>query len=111
MIYSARTGDPSYFKCSCQKCGKHIEFPSNGAGMAVQCPHCGKETVLGVSENAARGGKSKKVLWVALGLMAVITGAVVALMWPDKPKAKAVPDVPKPVAMQEILAESTNKQV
>jgi ribosomal protein S27E len=31
---------------SCQQCGEHIEFPADGHGMRVQCPHCAAETVL-----------------------------------------------------------------
>lgn len=32
--------------CSCQHCGQNIEFPSEGAGMLVACPHCSSETIL-----------------------------------------------------------------
>jgi len=35
-----------YAKCSCQSCGTHIEFPIDAVGMAVDCPHCKKITVL-----------------------------------------------------------------
>ena len=31
---------------SCQHCGQHIEFPAEGAGMRVPCPHCALETIL-----------------------------------------------------------------
>jgi hypothetical protein len=111
MIYSARTGDPSYFKCSCQNCGKHIEFPSNGAGMAVPCPHCGKQTVLGVSDSAPTAGKSKKVLWVTLVLMVVIAGVVVAFMWPRTPKPQPIPNGQKAVAVAVVPVANTNKVV
>jgi hypothetical protein len=33
-------------KCSCHHCGGHIEFPANGEGATVQCPHCGEKTRL-----------------------------------------------------------------
>jgi hypothetical protein len=35
-----------YFKCSCQNCGGHIEFPASAVGAAIPCPHCSRETVL-----------------------------------------------------------------
>jgi hypothetical protein len=35
-----------YLKCVCQHCGGHIEFPSEGAGRTVECPHCRWSTVL-----------------------------------------------------------------
>ena len=31
---------------SCERCGQHIEFPENGVGMRIPCPHCGGDTVL-----------------------------------------------------------------
>lgn len=31
---------------ACQHCGQHIEFPRDGMGQSVACPHCREETVL-----------------------------------------------------------------
>src|SRR5215831_19093898 len=100
MIFMVRTGEQNYFKCHCQKCGGHIEFPSNGAGVTINCPHCGKETVLGVSASAPALKKSNKVLWIAIALTVVIGGAVVALLWPQKEKAKPVADPVKTEAVK-----------
>jgi Zn-dependent protease with chaperone function len=33
-------------KCSCAHCGNHLEFPLEGAGAIVPCPHCGQQTQL-----------------------------------------------------------------
>jgi Zn-dependent protease with chaperone function len=40
---------------ACENCGQHIEFPSEGAGLNVPCPHCGQETTLAalLAEEAA----------------------------------------------------------
>jgi hypothetical protein len=38
--------DPKYLKCPCQKCGGSIEFPAQGLGLGVNCPHCGQRTTL-----------------------------------------------------------------
>ncbi|HLX69238.1 MAG TPA: FxLYD domain-containing protein [Verrucomicrobiae bacterium] len=97
MMFTVRSGEPNYFKCHCQRCGGHIEFPSNGAGVTIDCPHCGKKTVLGVAIGGAKLKKSNKVLWIALGLMAVIAGGAVVFIWPQKPKARAVADPVKVV--------------
>jgi Zn-dependent protease with chaperone function len=35
-----------FAKCSCQKCGNHIEFPVSAAGAGIDCPHCAQPTVL-----------------------------------------------------------------
>lgn len=114
MFYRPRTaGDPEYFKCACQKCGRHIEFPSHGAGVTIDCPHCGKKTVLGVgTADAPTGRKSKKALWVSLGLMAVISGVVAAFLWPSTTYTRngtVVPAVPTPAVVPVKPAESADK--
>jgi hypothetical protein len=38
--------DADYLKCSCQKCGDALEFPSSALGEVVDCPHCGEQTKL-----------------------------------------------------------------
>lgn len=30
----------------CALCGGHLKFPSQAAGMTIDCPHCGKKTIL-----------------------------------------------------------------
>lgn len=98
MIYTVRSGEPNFFKCHCDKCGGHIEFPSNGAGMTINCPHCGKETVLGVSGNPPLIRKSNKALWITVGLAVVAAGAVAAFIWTQKQKVSAATPPAKAVA-------------
>ena len=38
--------ESEFQKCSCQKCGGHIEFPTRGLGLMIDCPHCGEKTIL-----------------------------------------------------------------
>lgn len=38
--------ETSFVKCHCHYCGGGIEFPTEGAQQWIDCPHCGKETVL-----------------------------------------------------------------
>ncbi len=35
-----------FLKCPCQNCGGPIEFPAQGVGLKIECPHCGQRTVL-----------------------------------------------------------------
>jgi hypothetical protein len=35
-----------FLRCPCNNCSGHIEFPSDGVGQTVTCPHCGMETLL-----------------------------------------------------------------
>src|SRR5262245_7329258 len=41
-----KMSESEFQKCSCQKCGGHIEFPSRGLGLTIDCPHCGDKTTL-----------------------------------------------------------------
>lgn len=111
MIFTVRTGEPNFFKCHCQRCGGHIEFPSNGAGMTIDCPHCGKKTVLGGSVGAPILKKSSKFVWVAVGTAVVIIGAAVAFIWPQKQKVAAAAPPPKVVAAPVVPVVNTNKPV
>jgi hypothetical protein len=46
-------GQERLIRSSCQQCGQPIEFPSEGLGLAVACPHCGQVTNLCEEEEAA----------------------------------------------------------
>ena len=35
-----------YIKCPCNRCEILIEFPAEGVGQTITCPHCGVDTVL-----------------------------------------------------------------
>jgi Zn-dependent protease with chaperone function len=35
-----------FAKCSCSSCGNHIQFPIEGAGAMIACPHCNQHTQL-----------------------------------------------------------------
>lgn len=38
--------EETYLKCSCSNCAGHIEFPKEGLGLMIKCPHCGVATLL-----------------------------------------------------------------
>ena len=46
--------DQKLIKSQCQRCNQPIEFPPEGIGLVVDCPHCGQTTTLcdGFSQNA-----------------------------------------------------------
>src|SRR6516162_4080849 len=116
-----------FLKCSCQKCGGHIEFPVAAAGSTVNCPHCDAETILfldgslvAVTQVAHRGvsasarTKSKARLWITLGLIIVITAAVItAMLWPGTPKPLPIPDIskPQPAPGNEVKPAVTSQNV
>ncbi len=65
-----------YAKCSCQHCGGHIEFPTEGAGQIVKCPHCGSDTVLSFSHSApvevGGGAAARKRIFLVFGIVALV---------------------------------------
>jgi len=110
MMFTVRSGEPNYFKCHCQRCGGHIEFPSNGAGVTIDCPHCGKKTVLGVAGGGAKSRKSNKLLWVGLSVALAVGGGAVVVLRIQKPK-ETVLARPAKVEAPAVLPENTNKPV
>jgi hypothetical protein len=42
----------TYSKCACTNCGGHIEFPTQGAGATIPCPHCAWPTTLTLPQTA-----------------------------------------------------------
>jgi len=38
--------DSGFYKCACENCQGHLEFPAHAAGITATCPHCGVETRL-----------------------------------------------------------------
>ena len=48
--------DQHFLRCNCESCGSPIEFPPQGVGLKIDCPHCGQETLL--SESAATAAAS-----------------------------------------------------
>ena len=38
--------DQEYLNCRCFSCSGHIEFPAEGIGETVRCPHCNLDTTL-----------------------------------------------------------------
>ena len=48
-----RMTTPGVYKCSCQNCDEHLEYPADYEGTEIACPHCGQGTLLQQPEAAA----------------------------------------------------------
>src|SRR5436190_12450790 len=85
--------EESYAKCTCQRCGGHIEFPLSSAGETIACPHCGEEMQLPSSPVASR---SNSHIWLICAIFCVLVavGVVGFIAW----KKSAPAHEPKPVA-------------
>lgn len=69
-----------FLKCSCAGCGGHIEFPADGIGSTVPCPHCGYATELTLEAPpviAASGARSLK--WIIAGAVILVVGLIAAV--------------------------------
>lgn len=74
----------SFAKCSCQHCGGHIEFPVEGAGQKITCPHCNWPTVLSLPHVApveiGGGRATRKRVYLTFAIAAVVlAGAAVGV--------------------------------
>ncbi|MBI1177443.1 M48 family metalloprotease [bacterium] len=68
--------DQGFRLTSCQHCGEHIEFPLEGLGLLVACPHCAQETTLEESP-AGSSPESVQETITAAELTMTLDGTVV----------------------------------
>jgi len=66
-----------FLKCTCQGCGGHIEFPVEGIGQTIPCPHCGVETELMLeSPEPTSAVSSRSLKWLIAGVIILVLGVV-----------------------------------
>lgn len=69
--------ETKFLKCPCDHCGGHIEFPADGIGATIPCPHCARPTELALEIPAhliQRPGRGRK--WFIAGAVILVVGAV-----------------------------------
>jgi hypothetical protein len=70
-----------YLKCSCQQCGRHIEFPADAIGTSVDCPHCGWPTELTIPPPPELSAPSPRNLtWPVIGLCVLLFGMIASVV-------------------------------
>jgi hypothetical protein len=68
---------PTFLKCDCSHCGGHIEFPADGIGNTIPCPHCGADTELTLpAPDIALPGYSSSLKWAMAGLIILVLGVL-----------------------------------
>ena len=76
--------ETKFLKCICTQCGGHIEFPADGIGSTVPCPHCGWQTELTLAAPEPTSARSPRSLkWAIVGaaiLLIGLAGAIGALV-------------------------------
>jgi len=70
----------SYLKCSCQQCGRHIEFPADAIGTSVDCPHCGWPTELTFRPAGTIGAIPRNLTWPVIGLCVLLFGIIASVV-------------------------------
>lgn len=73
--------DSSYVTCLCRNCSENLEYEINHSGETIQCPHCGKETKLGISQTTLKSAAtiSKRGIENALDTAGVLICSVSCL--------------------------------
>jgi hypothetical protein len=103
--------DERYAKCVCQHCGGHIEFPSEGAGRTVPCPHCQWPTVLAApAATVPVGGGAtarKRIVPAFLIASIVVIAAGAGVYWHGRlPKGRRGPAPAPSIAAQPARGNS-----
>ena len=69
-----------FLKCACASCGGRIEFPADGIGSTIPCPHCGADTELVLEVPPVLTTCSSRGLkWFVIGALILLVGAVAAV--------------------------------
>jgi hypothetical protein len=69
--------DEKYLKCGCSHCGGGIEFPPEGLGTSVPCPHCGQETELALEATTTDSDDSQhSKKWIVAGVIILVIGVL-----------------------------------
>jgi hypothetical protein len=79
-----------FLKGACASCGGHLEFPADGAGQTIACPHCGQSTqLLPLQPTSAQAGKRRIVL-ILLVIGVVMLVALAAFQFLNQEKVPAM---------------------
>ena len=66
-----------YLKCACGHCGGKIEYPAEGIGSTIPCPHCGTPTELTLEAPAdLAADKSHTSKWIVAGVFILVLGVL-----------------------------------
>ncbi len=75
--------ETKFLKCACESCGGRIEFPADGIGSTVPCPHCGWHTELKLENPVVPTAPfSRSLKWIIAGAVILCVGfvAIVAIL-------------------------------
>jgi len=102
----------SYSKGACQHCGGHIEFPTEGAGQTIRCPHCQWNTVLSVIHapqvEVGGGASACKRVFLGFGVAAGVVAAagIAVLLWLKHAAVETQPNAQNTAAVRAPMPAS-----
>ncbi len=92
----------SFARCTCQHCGGPIEFPIEGAGRQINCPHCKWPTLLSLPNTKIvegdGGEKGGKPTFISVAIAVIIMAGAAGLAFVLLQKHAAEPPPAKTVA-------------
>src|SRR5947209_10416983 len=68
-------------KCGCAHCGTHLEFPIEGAGSVIDCPHCGQPTELNLMARPAESAERPTVGTIVSAFTGPVQRARVSILY------------------------------
>jgi len=69
--------EAKFLKCACNSCGGRIEFPVEGIGTTVPCPHCGWHTELVLETPPVETAPpSRSLKWIIAGAVILLAGGI-----------------------------------
>ena len=108
--------ETGYAKGTCQNCGGHLEFPATGLGLTIDCPHCGRQTILtslpvvpaALDGNSPAQPKRRFPVLLSLALLILVVAATDAAFYWDKKTAPHPPVSTRAMAPTPTNSEMTN---
>jgi hypothetical protein len=83
----------NFIKGECRACGGSLEFPVEGVGETIECPHCGQPTKLAqlISPGQTKVSRRKRLAIAVAIFFAAATPALVMVLKKGHSTAPAVP--------------------
>lgn len=97
----------TFLKCSCKHCAGNMEFPSEGLGQTIRCPHCGEETQLVGCVEAPVNPRSVRKQTILLAVLIPISLAAAMALGIFVEKEKPDPASTGKAPPVEIKSETT----
>ena len=68
-------------KCSCSQCGTHLEFPIEGVGAVIDCPHCHQPTALSLEAPPAASAEQPSAVEILVAFQGPVPRTPVSIFY------------------------------